>query len=151
VDVYSVALRLAEELGADVVADGRCAEPLTELMERTSGRGADAAFDTTGHLAAQQGALAALAPGGTCLLMAGPAPGLQVGLRGLAGERTLTTAANFAEGDLAEAVRLVESGQVRVRPMITHRVPLARAPEAFELMRQKEHRGTVKVLIVPDG
>jgi len=73
-----------------------------------------------------------------------------VGLRALAGERTLTTAANFADGDLAEALRLVESGQVRVRPMITHRVPLARTPEAFELMRQKERHATMKVLIVSD-
>jgi len=150
VDVYPVAMRLAEELGADVVADARSTDALTGLMDRTAGRGADAVFDTTGDLAAQQSALAALAPGGTCLLMAGPAPGLQVGLRALAGERTLTTAANFADGDLAEALRLVESGQVRVRPMITHRVPLARAPEAFELMRQKERHATMKVLIVSD-
>jgi threonine dehydrogenase-like Zn-dependent dehydrogenase len=44
------------------------------------------------------------------------------------------------------AIAMVASGAVDPRPMVTHRFPIARGLEAFDLLRA---RGGVKVLIVP--
>ena len=36
------------------------------------------------------------------------------------------------------AIRLLESGQIKVQPMITHRLGLSQWEEGFELMANKE-------------
>jgi L-iditol 2-dehydrogenase len=51
----------------------------------------------------------------------------------------------YAGDDFATAIRLVESGQVKVEPLITHRFPLSRAAEAFAAADDRER--ALKVLV----
>jgi len=148
-DVYPKALELARELGADHVVDGRTEEAATVAREVTGGRGVDAVFESTGSAAVQMAAVSALAPGGTCVFMAGVAEGVALSTRLLAGERSVTTAANFADGDIEEAIRLVASGEVRVQPMITHRFALRDVADAFALLAEKRASDAFKAIIVP--
>ena len=46
-------------------------------------------------------------------------------------EARFRIAAQWREGDLAEIVRLVESGRLSLDGLITHRAPAASAPEAY--------------------
>ena len=46
------------------------------------------------------------------------------------------------------AIALVDSGAVDLRPMVTHRYPIARGLEAFDLLRAS---GGVKALIIPNS
>jgi L-iditol 2-dehydrogenase len=146
-DVYQVALDRAAELGADTVLRADEEDVALAALELTSARGVDVAFDSTGDLAAQRSILAALAPGGTAVLLAGAAEGLQIGQRDLAGERRLTTAANFLPGDLDESIELMQDGRVKVASMVTHRFPLSRVAEAFAVMAEKERHGAMKILV----
>ncbi len=151
-DVYDAALDCARELGADTALDGRELAPRAladEVLGWSEGRGVEAAFDSTGDLALQQAALAALAPGGTLMLMAGAAEGLRLGLREMAGERVVTTSSNNLPGDFARGLELLASGRVLVGPMVTHVFDLVDAAKAFQVAAGKHDTGAIKVILRP--
>lgn len=151
-DLYDAALDCARELGAGLVVDGReaAAEELArEVREWSDGRGCEAVFDSTGQREVQQAALSMLAPGGTLMLMAGAAEGLELDTASMAGERTVTTASNNLPEDFARGLKLLASGAIDVAPMITHQFDLADAPQAFEVAAKKHETGAIKVILRP--
>ncbi len=150
IDIYDKALELAAELGGDIIIDAREADDLrAAVLDYTSGRGVDALFDSTGDLKTQSQTIRALAPGGSAILLAGAAEGLKLDTPTVAGERLITTSANNLPFETREAIELVERGAVRVAPMITHRFPLERVAEAFEVMAAKAEHRAFKVIIRP--
>ncbi|MEA3399927.1 MAG: alcohol dehydrogenase catalytic domain-containing protein [Armatimonadota bacterium] len=151
-DIYDAALSCAGELGAEVAFDGRELEPdrlAAEVLQWTSGRGVDAAFDSTGERELQRAGLSMLAPGGTLVLMAGAAEGLTLDPAAMAGERVVTTSSNNLREDFERGLKLLTTGEVMVEPMITHRFALADALRAFEVAADKHRTGAVKVIIHP--
>ena len=50
--------------------------------------------------------------------------------------------------DCAEILRLIAAGKIDTRPLITHRYPLNRIAEAYELFEKKQD-GVIKVAITP--
>ena len=50
-------------------------------------------------------------------------------------------------GSETPGIELVRSGKLRLKPLITHRFPLAAAPAAYDLVRKKSD-GVVKAVIV---
>jgi threonine dehydrogenase-like Zn-dependent dehydrogenase len=44
------------------------------------------------------------------------------------------------------AIHLMASGRVRMKPIVTHRLPLSQVSEAFQLLTRKE---AVKVIMTP--
>jgi L-iditol 2-dehydrogenase len=61
-------------------------------------------------------------------------------------ELTITATYSSSPAELAEAFRLLATGEVTVDGLITHRVPLAGLAEGVELMRG---RRAVKVYVTP--
>lgn len=51
--------------------------------------------------------------------------------------------------DCEEVLRLISEGKIDTTPLITHRYPLSRIGEAYELFEQKRD-GVIKVAIYPD-
>jgi 2-desacetyl-2-hydroxyethyl bacteriochlorophyllide A dehydrogenase len=140
-DVYDMPLECARELGlADTV---NLAQPEREVPPGAYG----AVFDTTGDRGAQELGLQALRPGGTMILMAGAAEGLALTPSTLAGERRLMTCSNHRYEDFEIALRLLASGQVQVRPMVTHRFDLDDAAKAFAVAANKVETGALKVIL----
>lgn len=108
---------------------------------------ADAAFDTVGGAAALDDALALTRPGGTAVLFAharhDEAAALDLN-RFFKAERRLIASYSSAPAELLEAFRLLVTGRLDPRPLVTHRLPLARLAEAVELARS---RRALKVLM----
>ncbi len=151
-DVYDTPLECARELGLGPCLNVAGAEPEAVGAELSSAAGEDgfiAAFDTTGQAAVQQQALAALDRGGTLVAMAGIAEGLTLGQSSLAGERRLMTCSNNLVEDFEVGLRLLVSGKVRVKPMITHTYALQEAERAFATALNKHETGAIKVILLP--
>ncbi len=151
-DVYDAPLQCAEELGLGPrlnVAGIADTEVAGELKRAAGSNGLIAAFDTTGQLSAQEQALGALDRGGMLVAMAGVADGLTLTESSLAGERRLTTCSNNFVEDFETGLRLLASGQVQVKPMITHSFALEDACEAFATALNKHETGAIKVIIEP--
>ena len=140
---------LAARLGADrVVAEARDLAAAAGAL--ADGRGADAVFDCVGDPAALAAALAACREGGTVVLFAhapAGAPGSFDWDALFKRERRIvgTYSGGLADQDLAW--RLLESGRLDPRPLVTHRLPLSRFPEAVALCVE---RAALKVLLEPD-
>jgi len=148
-DTNATARRHAKRLVPARVLDPGDEDITAVVLDATRGYGVDAILDTTGSIVAQHSGVRALAPGGTIVYLAGPAPGLALDLRALAGERTHTTSANFRLSEFPEALDLLASGRVRVDGLVTHRFPLMRAADALATVDRKDQTGAFKVVIVP--
>jgi (R,R)-butanediol dehydrogenase / meso-butanediol dehydrogenase / diacetyl reductase len=124
-------LELGLRLGADVAIDSRDPSWLQQVMERTGGLGADAAIECGGRPEAIRDAIAATRKGATIVLLAVIGVPIPVNTWPIVeGERTVVgSVQHHLEDDLPVAVDLIASGRVRVRPLISRRIPLERVVE----------------------
>ena len=111
--------------------------------------GADAAFDTAGGQTAFDLALRATRPGGRVVLFAHAPRGAQVTFDINAVFRSERQVVGAYSGTPAEQARVLDmmiGGDLDPTPLVTHRLPLARAAEAVDLCRRRE---ALKVLLHP--
>jgi threonine dehydrogenase-like Zn-dependent dehydrogenase len=143
-------LSKAESLGlADVFVDATC-DCLAEVVEHeTHGMGVNLAGDFVGTAQSAADIFRSLVPGGTALLYGVHEAPLdqfdlnQIVLRDLRVFGSLSDRVGWEQ-----VIQLVESGQLLLKPLITHCFPLERGAEAFELVRHRAD-GVVKAVIVP--
>jgi L-iditol 2-dehydrogenase len=150
-DLLSARRRLALQLGAVRAADPRRAGCARALLAATDGRGADTAILAVPSQGALDQALRWVRPGGRILLFAhtrrGETASIDAGL--VTVEDKTLIGCYSADADLqALTARLVFSRRVRVAPLISHRFPLARAAEAFDLAMHPTAR-SLKILVKP--
>ena len=110
---------------------------------------ADAAFDTAGGQAAFDQALLATRAGGRVVLFAHAPRDAQVAFDINAVFRSERQVVGAYSGTPAEQARILDMmirGDLDPTPLVTHRLPLARAAEAVDLCRRRE---ALKVLLHP--
>jgi len=150
-DVHPYRIAKAREFGATASTDARSDVPAW-VRENNDGRAADIVFVCAGALAAFRQALASVDRGGAVICFATTLPGedLAVPLNEFwrNGVTLMPSYANDAR-DAAEAIDLIASGTVPVRRMITHRLPLDLAQEAFRLTAEAGE--SLKVVLFPHG
>ena len=137
----------ALRLGFDRVLDP--AEGLAAVVKgECSGRGADAVFVLPYDASAFEAAMDAAAPAGRLVFYSPVPPETRWSLAphtAYLRDLTLRFSYSCGAGELRRAMSLIERRVVRADRIVTHRVPLERAPEAFRLARA---RGDVlKVLV----
>ncbi len=117
-------------------AGGREAE---EIVRATGGRGVDVAFEAAGDGGAVEAAVAAVRPGGRVVLIGIPSDDRVAFTASVARRKDLEVrVAHRMRHTYARAVRLVQSGLVDVRSLVTHRFPLADVAKAFAAAERRE-------------
>jgi threonine dehydrogenase-like Zn-dependent dehydrogenase len=144
----AVRLALAERAGATAV-DVTARNPRTAVDEATGGRGADVVIDAVGHPDAFASAVDVVRRGGRVVVV-----GMYTGERvdvplGVWWARALDV--RFAgicpvHAWWDEAMERLRAGDVDPAPLVSHRLPLERAPEGFALF---DARRATKVLLEP--
>jgi L-iditol 2-dehydrogenase len=127
----------ALRLGFDVT--GEPGEDFSLKVKRVSAPGADVIFVLPTCEGAVLSALSAAGPAGRVVLYSPVAPGKTWTLSPHSSYlRDLSLLFSYSSGarDLREALQLIERGVVRASDLVTHRVPLADAAEAFRLARR---------------
>jgi threonine dehydrogenase-like Zn-dependent dehydrogenase len=135
----------AAGLGAAAVAPEDALEAIGSL---TGGRGADAVVEASGSEAALRLALDLVASRGTVSVVGAhfnPAAPIDLG-RMFANETTLRFSIGAPTDDREEAANLILGGYVDPRRIISHRLMLERAPEAYGVFRS---HGATKVVLTP--
>lgn len=137
---------LALELGAEataVVGEG----DLAGVARRFSGReGVDLVVETAGTAEAVAHALALVRPGGRVVLTGLPHEPTPVAFFSVVrGEVTIVGSMIYRD-EFPDALALLQRGQVRTRPLITHRYGLEAIDEAFAAHRDP---ASIKVAILP--
>ena len=147
-DKFPHRLEAARELGAsEVFLASDEGDERAGILAATAQRGVDVAFEAAGENPAVDTAIQTCKPGGAVVLCGIPGE-----------ERTSFEAAPARRKGLTirmvrrmkhtypRAIRLVESGLVDVRSMVTHKFPLEQAAEAFRLAEKREG---LKIVINP--
>ncbi len=122
------------------------------LRRMCKGRLADVVFVCTGAETAQIQALTSVERGGTVLFFAPTDPGvtIPVSINDLffRNDVTLTTSYGASPYDSWQALQLICSPHIRVKEMITHRLPLEETGRGFQIVA--EARESIKVIIEPN-
>ncbi len=110
-------------------------------------RGVDVAFEIANESAAVETAIEAARPGG-CVVLGGIPSGDRIAFKASTARRKGLTIrlVRRMKHTYPRAIRLVESGRVDVRSIVTHRFPLAEAAQAFDIASR---RIGLKVVIEP--
>ena len=139
VDLNRDRLHLARELGADQVvcpADGMSA--LESVTELTKGAGGDVVFEVSGAPEAARQSIDLARKNGQVVLV-GLCPGEIPVAWNKVIMREIEIKGSWTSGvftDWARMMRLLELGQIKIRPLISHILPLERWPEGFDLMHE---------------
>lgn len=135
----------ALELGADAALDP-IAPDLPDQVRALTGEGFDIAFEATGSPAALKSAFDLVRPGATIVqigtLPAGDTPIPASRLM----NREIQYLGSMRYGNVFdEAIRLVASGRVNLRPLINAVFPLAQAAKAFDFAADKSQSFKVQI------
>ena len=148
-DVYDRALKIAADTGADYLMNVNNTDVVGFVMEKTKNRGVDLVFDTVGSEDAQHTAFKLLACSGTLVnLVSGPQE-ITIKLQDLSGERSIIGSSNDLYEDVLTGMKLMASGRVQTKPLITHRLPLQEVDKGFHLLLDKINTGAVKIIVFP--
>jgi NADPH2:quinone reductase len=149
-------LAVAQERGADEVVNYATERLTDRVMALTDGKGADVCFDPVGGDLFDS-ALSSLGWGGRILLIgfvAGvpqiPANRLLVKHRAALGSSLRYFRWHAPDKLLRSVEELVHwYGEGKLRPLVTHRLPLERSVEAIRLLTDRKAHGKVVVVVEP--
>lgn len=151
VDGDDARLAMARRMGADVVLDHRAMDVVAEVRRLTGG-GADVAIEALGTQETFEDALRSLRPAGTLSSLGVYSGKLAVPHdafgAGIGDYRIVTTLCPGGKARMRRLMALVQGGRLDLTPLLTHRYPLARIGEAYELFAARRD-GVLKVAITP--
>ena len=134
---------LACRLGADIVVNR-----LEDLKQATY----DVVIDATGAIQVMNRTIDFVLNGGTGLLVGVPPSGKNIEMEAFKiFQKGLTILSSYTSvRNSFQAVGLLQTGQIKVNSLISHRLPLKELPDAFEMI--ESHDPTVKkVMMLPNG
>ena len=147
-DLVPERLAAARELGADATVNVSRADPVAAVLKHTGGRGVDIAFEAAGPPEALQQCLDAVRPAGEVVVIGIPSEDeYRVTASDLRRRELTLQFVRRQNENYPEAIELVERGRVRLSPVLTHRFPMERAQEAFELAARKGE-GAIRVAVL---
>lgn len=149
VDINDYRLKMAKQCGADIAMNAKEDVPAS-IRKSNNGRLADLVIVCTGATPAIQQAFNSVDRGGTILFFAPTEPNAitPMNLWDLwRNGNSIVTSYAGPPNDTAISIELIRAGRVRVRDLITHRLPLAETALGFKLVA--EAKESVKVIIEP--
>ena len=147
-DVKPARLAAASKLGADRVVNVLKEDPVAIVMDMTGRSGVDVVMEFSGQEKALTQALDALTRGGDLRLIGAPDAPVNLDLNRLIlkGIKVQGIHGRKIFHSWEHASRLVYSGKVDLRPLVSHVLPLQEGVSSFELIESGE---AVKVIIRP--
>jgi threonine 3-dehydrogenase len=138
-DLNPMRLEIARKMGAHHVLNPSSDDVVARARELTSGEGVDLVCEMSGHPSGHQTAFAAARLGGRVNFLGTPSKHTEVNfardiifkgltLYGVTGRRMYDT--------WQQMFRLLRSGQIDPRPVLTHRFPLERMADAIQVIKE---------------
>jgi L-iditol 2-dehydrogenase len=140
-------LKLARQMGATHTVDITRDDPVTAVKKFTDGQGADVVYEATNSTVGLAQAVQLAAIGGRVAAVGIP-PVDEITLPASAPRRKQLTVqfVRRSAHTIRQALELVATGQVSLKPWATHRLPLERVAEAFEMV-EAYRDGVIKAII----
>ncbi len=152
VDRLPERLAMAKRLGATHTVDFSKVDPVEEILRLTDGRGVDVAIESLGTQATFEACLRVLRPGGTLSSLGVYSSDLTIPLgafaAGLGDHHIVTTLCPGGKERMRRLMAVIAAGRVDLGGLVTHRFPLDRIVEAYDLFAHQRD-GVFKVALTP--
>ena len=148
-DVDASRLALAQEVGLPNTLPLTGEALATEVLRQTDGLGADLVFEAVGRAETVASAIACVRRGGTVTLIGNIQPEVPLPLQQVVTRQIRLQGSCASAGEYTEAIRLVASGAIRVKPLISAVASLAEGAAWFRRLHAREP-GLIKVVLMPD-
>ena len=149
-DVDETRLKLAKDLGADIVLLASGEALVSEVMRLTSGRGVDVALEAVGRDETVTAAIECVRKGGTVTLVGNIAPSVTLPLQRVVTRQIRLQGSCASAGEYGEAMELMSAGKIQVGPLITAVAPLSDGPRWFARLYEREPN-LMKIVLDPRG
>jgi L-iditol 2-dehydrogenase len=149
-DVDAARLKLAEEIGiADTLHLSEKAL-IDEVLRRTAGHGVDVVLEAVGRAETVIASIECVRRGGTVTLIGNIQPEIPLPLQRVVTREVRLQGSCASAGEYTEAIRLMSSGAINVKPLISAMSSLEQASDWFRRLHNRE-TGLLKVVIAPNG
>ncbi len=139
-------LAVARALGADATVNVEVEDPVQRVMDKTN-EGVDFVFEASGNPKSIAQAVCMLRSKGKVIALGTHPTAASFDITNLVRGKKSIIGSHLSEPDTwPRALGLLSTGRIKAEPIITHRLPLTRAREGFELAAAKE---AIKVLLLP--
>ncbi len=140
-DLINYRLKRAKQFGADLAVNPKSESLIEKVRESTDGRGADLVIVTAPNVEALEEGLNICRKGGTVCLFAPTTPSKHVSVsarRLFFSEIRIVPSYSTSHIETRTALRLISTGKIKVRELITHCFPLDNTSEAFKTAEKGE-------------
>jgi L-iditol 2-dehydrogenase len=147
-DIDDTRLKLAREMGADEVIQASGPALIDEVHRLTGGKGVDVVFEAVGRNETVAAAIDCVRKGGTVVLIGNITPEVKLPLQKVVSRQIRLQGTAASSGEYPEAIELMRTDAIRVKPLITAVAPLEDGPQWFARL----HRGEpnlMKVVLTP--
>jgi L-iditol 2-dehydrogenase len=148
VDLEDSKLALARKLGADETLLATDPELMAKLQAATGGRGPDIAVEVVGAQKSVTTAIEGVRRGGTVTLIGNLAPKVEIPLQIVVTRQLRLLGSCASAGEYRECIALMESGAIKVDPLISALAPLREGAAWFDRLYNREP-GLMKVILQP--
>jgi L-iditol 2-dehydrogenase len=146
-DLDDSRLKMATELGATAVLSAQT-DLVAQVMQLTSGTGVDVALEAVGRNETVSAAIDCVRKGGTVTLVGNISPQVTLPLQKVVSRQIRLQGSCASAGEYPQAIELLASGAIRVKPLITAVAPLERGPAWFARLHAGEPN-LLKVVLTP--
>jgi len=147
-DVDETRLKLAKQVGADETLHCSGTELVAEVMRLTGGNGVDIALEAVGRNETVAGAIDCTRKGGTVTLVGNVSPEVTLPLQKVVVKQLRLQGSCASSGEYPEAIELIASGKIQVKPLITAVASLEEGPSWFERLHAREPN-LMKIILTP--
>lgn len=148
VDLEDSKLEVAKQLGADVGLNAKNVDVAEEVRKLTGGRGADVVLEVVGATPTIQTAIDCTRKGGAVCLVGNLAPTVEMPLQSIVTRELSMFGTCGSSGEYPACIDLLQSGAIKVEPLITAKSSLDDGPDWFRRLYEGEP-GAMKVIIDP--
>jgi L-iditol 2-dehydrogenase len=148
-DIDATRLNLARSLGNDGIFNLSGAELTQEMLQQTGGVGADVVLEAVGRNETIATAIDSVRKGGTVTLIGNITPKVDLPLQKVVSRQIRLQGSAASAGEYPEAIELVASGKIKVKPLITAVAPLEDGPQWFKRLYDHEPN-LMKIVLTAD-
>jgi L-iditol 2-dehydrogenase len=147
-DIDRTRLDTAKNIGADdtLLLSGDAL--IKEILRRTNGKGVDLVLEAVGREETIAASIASVRKGGTVTLIGNISPEVKIPLQVVVSRQIRLQGSCASSGEYPQAMELLASGKIRVKPLITAVAPLSEGPRWFERLHAGEPN-LMKVVLDP--
>jgi L-iditol 2-dehydrogenase len=146
-DIDSSRLKLAQNVGATAALTAG-ADLVAQVLQLSGGAGVDVAVEAVGRNETVGAATESVRKGGTVVLVGNISPEVTLPLQKVVTRQIRLQGSCASAGEYPQAMELLATGAIQVKPLITAIAPLHDGPQWFERLHAREPN-LMKVVLTP--